>query len=66
MFNTLLTICRSPLQYVFVDVLIWIYLLLCNGCTLPDMPSGVLGLVGISGGSYVLSKGIQKSLGHPF
>jgi len=26
----------------------------------------VLGLVGISGGSYVLSKGIQKSLGHPF
>lgn len=28
---------------------------------LPDIPSGVLGLLGISGGSYVLSKGIQKT-----
>jgi hypothetical protein len=28
---------------------------------LPDVPSGVLGLIGISGGSYLVSKGIQKS-----
>lgn len=30
---------------------------------LPDVPSGVLGLIGISGGSYVIAKGIQKSAG---
>lgn len=28
---------------------------------LPEIPNGVLGLIGISGGSYVASKGIQKS-----
>jgi hypothetical protein len=28
---------------------------------LPDIPSGVLGLIGLSGGSYVIAKGIQKS-----
>lgn len=28
---------------------------------LPDISPGVLGLMGISGGSYVLSKGIQKA-----
>jgi hypothetical protein len=28
---------------------------------LPDIPAGVLGLIGISGGSYLVSKGIQKS-----
>jgi hypothetical protein len=28
---------------------------------LPDIPSGVLGLIGISGASYVVAKGIQKS-----
>ena len=28
---------------------------------LPDIPTGVLGLIGISGGSYVIAKGIQKS-----
>lgn len=28
---------------------------------LPDIPSNVLGLIGISGGSYVLAKGIQKN-----
>jgi hypothetical protein len=28
---------------------------------LPDIPSGVLGLIGISGASYVIAKGIQKS-----
>jgi hypothetical protein len=28
---------------------------------LPEIPNGVLGPIGISGGSYVISKGIQKS-----
>ena len=28
---------------------------------LPTIPSGVLGLIGISGGSYLVSKGIQKT-----
>ncbi|TCT02369.1 hypothetical protein [Aquabacter spiritensis] len=32
--------------------------------TLPDIPDGLLGLIGISGGSYVVSKGIQ-SVGTP-
>lgn len=31
-----------------------------TGLTLPDVPSGTLTLLGISGGSYVLSKTIQK------
>jgi hypothetical protein len=31
--------------------------------TLPNIPSGVLGLIGISGASYVVAKGIQKSAG---
>jgi hypothetical protein len=30
---------------------------------LPNIPSGVLGLVGKSGASYVVAKGIQKSAG---
>jgi len=28
---------------------------------LPEIPTGVLGLIGLSGGSYVIAKGIQKS-----
>jgi hypothetical protein len=32
-----------------------------NSVSLPDIPSGVAALLGISGGSYVLSKGIQKT-----
>jgi hypothetical protein len=28
---------------------------------LPQIPAGVLGLIGLSGGSYVIAKGIQKS-----
>jgi hypothetical protein len=31
------------------------------GLALPDVPGGVLTLLGVSGGSYVLSKGIQKT-----
>jgi uncharacterized BrkB/YihY/UPF0761 family membrane protein len=29
--------------------------------TLPDVPAGVMGLLGISAGSYVLGKGIEKA-----
>lgn len=29
--------------------------------TLPDVPGGVMALLGISGGTYVVSKGIHKS-----
>jgi len=37
----------------------------CNNCittaALPDVPVGVMGLLGISAGSYVLGKGIEKA-----
>jgi hypothetical protein len=32
-----------------------------GGGGLPNIPPGVLGLIGISGGSYLVSKGIQKT-----
>lgn len=32
---------------------------------LPDIPTNVLGLIGISGGSYVISKAIQKQVDGP-
>jgi len=32
-----------------------------KSASLPDIPSGVAAILGISGGSYVLSKGIQKT-----
>ena len=32
-----------------------------NVLQLPNIPAGVLGLIGISGGSYVIAKGTQKS-----
>jgi hypothetical protein len=48
--------------FTFVIALMWIYLFFCNDCKgFPPIDSGVLGLLGISGGSYVVSKGIQKS-----
>ncbi len=38
------------------------FLVVANDPTgLPDVPSGVFALLGISGGSYVISKGIQGS-----
>jgi uncharacterized BrkB/YihY/UPF0761 family membrane protein len=50
------------LVFTFVVVLMWVYLFFYNGDgKFPDIPPGVLGLMGISGGSYVVSKGIQKS-----
>jgi dolichyl-phosphate-mannose--protein O-mannosyl transferase len=50
------------LIFTFVIALMWIYLFFCNECKeFPNIPTGVLGLIGISGGTYVVSKGIQKS-----
>jgi 4-hydroxybenzoate polyprenyltransferase len=50
------------LVFTFVVVLMWIYLFFCKDCTgFPHIDSSVLGLLGISSGSYVVSKGIQKS-----
>lgn len=55
----------SPFQlmvFTFVVALMWIYLFFCNNCSgFPKIDNGVLALLGISGGSYVVSKGIQKS-----
>lgn len=49
------------LIFTFTVALIWIYLYLSKAATdFINIPSGVLGLLGISGGSYVASKGIQK------
>jgi dolichyl-phosphate-mannose--protein O-mannosyl transferase len=50
------------LIFTFVIALMWIYLFFCNECKeFPNIPNGVLGLMGISGGTYAVSKGIQKS-----
>lgn len=50
------------LLFTFVIALMWLYLFFCNGkCEFPSIPPTVLGLMGISSGSYVVSKGIQKS-----
>ena len=37
------------------------FLITVSGNRMPDVPEGVWALLGISGGSYVISKGIQKS-----
>jgi apolipoprotein N-acyltransferase len=50
------------LLFTFVVVLMWIYLFFCQDCKqIPPLDNSVLGLLGISGGSYIVSKGIQKS-----
>jgi len=36
-----------------------------NADRLPEIPGGVLALIGISGGSYLVSKGIEKSVPGP-
>jgi len=51
---------------LFTFAVVGIFVVLCfqrSGWV--DIPNGVLGLLGISGGSYVLSKGIQMSNGQP-
>jgi hypothetical protein len=37
------------------------FLITVSGSKLPQVPEGVWALLGISGGSYVIAKGIQKS-----
>jgi len=53
----------SRLQLLlFTFVIAGLYLTLClEAGQLLDIPNQVLGLLGISGGSYVVSKGIQAS-----
>jgi uncharacterized membrane protein YfcA len=49
---------------IFTFVIATSYLLLASkasGMTLVEVPNGVLGLIGISGGSYVGSKVVQKA-----
>ncbi len=53
---------------IFTFVIAGVYLLLCvESGTFVDIPESVLGLLGISGASYVISKGIggQSSKGGP-
>ena len=53
----------SRLQFlIFTFVVAGLYLTLClEAGEFLEIPSQVLGLLGISGGSYVLSKGIQAN-----
>lgn len=54
------------LLFTFVIGFSYLLLVVCRaakdcGAALPDVPGGTLALLGISAGSYVLSKGIQKA-----
>jgi hypothetical protein len=48
------------LLFTFVVAGVWLTLCIDSGSFI-DIPNGVLGLIGISGGSYVISKGIAKN-----
>jgi phosphoglycerol transferase MdoB-like AlkP superfamily enzyme len=52
----------SRFQFLlFTFVIAGAYLALClEAKTFVDVPAGALGLIGISGGSFVLSKGLSK------
>lgn len=47
------------LVWTFIVGLSFLYLVILNDA-LPDIPNEVLALLGISGGTYLISKGIQK------
>ena len=47
------------LVWTFIVGLSFLYLVILNDA-IPDIPNAVLSLLGISGGTYLLSKGIQK------
>jgi uncharacterized BrkB/YihY/UPF0761 family membrane protein len=54
------------LVFTFIIGLSYLLLVLCRVCKtdvdiLPNIPPGALALIGISAGSYVLGKGIQKA-----
>jgi hypothetical protein len=58
----------SRFQFLFFTFVIaagYFVVILANlpmgGLSMPEIPPGVLGLIGISGGSYIVAKGIQKS-----
>jgi len=57
----------SRLQFlIFSFVIAGLYLVICvESGTFVDVPPGVLVLLGISGGSYIMSKGIGKGVGRP-
>ena len=57
----------SRLQFlIFSFVIAGLYLVICvESGTFVDVPPGVLVLLGISGGSYIMSKGIGKGVGKP-
>ena len=46
------------LLFTFVIVM-GLFLIIVNKADFPEIPVGILGILGISGGSYVISKGIQ-------
>jgi hypothetical protein len=48
------------LVFTFVIAMSFVLITLRTGA-IPEVPQGVWALLGISGGSYVISKGIQKS-----
>jgi uncharacterized BrkB/YihY/UPF0761 family membrane protein len=52
------------LLFTFAVVGVFVYICFKTGdWSKADIPTGVLALIGISGGSYVISKGIQKQSG---
>ena len=51
------------LIFTFVIATSLFYIILsCSECKFPDIPSGILALLGISGGSYAVGKGIQAGM----
>jgi hypothetical protein len=48
------------LLFTFIVAGVWLTLCIDSGSFI-DIPNGVLGLIGISGDSYVVSKGISQS-----
>lgn len=50
------------LVWTFVIGFSFLYLVILND-TFPELPGEVLAILGISGGTYVVSKGIQKAGG---
>ena len=51
---------RGYASLTFVIAMTLFYLIIAQG-KYPDIPNQILGLLGISGGSFVVSKGIQTS-----
>jgi hypothetical protein len=50
------------LIFTFVIGLSFFLIVVSNGKTLPDVPGGILGLLGISASSYTVSKAIQTNM----